>query len=171
MRIHPYIGCCGIDCALCPRFHTEGASRCPGCGGEGFSDKHPSCSLLNCCVKKKGCEVCAECGSFPCEKYKAETGERDSFVTHGKIYPNQTLTAEIGIDEFLNRQKERRDFLKTALQRYDDGRSKSFFCLAAALLSVSGLKTALKRAEGGEKLRDALLECAKKEQAELKLRK
>ncbi len=81
------------------------------------------------------------------------------------------LTAEIGIDEFLNRQKERRDFLKTALQRYDDGRSKSFFCLAAALLSVSGLKTALKRAEGGEKLRDALLECAKKEQAELKLRK
>jgi len=36
------IGCCGIDCGLCPRFHTTGTSACPGCGGLEFKEKHPS---------------------------------------------------------------------------------------------------------------------------------
>jgi hypothetical protein len=26
---HPTIGCCGIDCGLCPRYYTDGPSRCP----------------------------------------------------------------------------------------------------------------------------------------------
>lgn len=171
IRSHPDIGCCGIDCVLCPRFFTDGVSRCPGCGGEGFSAKHPSCSFITCCVKKRGHEICAECGNFPCKKYEAETGEHDSFVTHRKVFANQNLISEIGMYEFLVRQKERKDFLKTALEIYDDGKSKSFFCLAAALLSASGLKTALERAKAGENLRDVLSECAQKEQVELKLRK
>jgi len=35
------IGCCGIDCGLCPRFHTKGDSVCPGCGGENFKKNIP----------------------------------------------------------------------------------------------------------------------------------
>lgn len=41
----------------------------------------------------------------------------------------------------------RMTFLQTALVRYDDGRSKSFFCLAAALLSLESLTVALAKAE------------------------
>ena len=59
------IGCCGIDCGLCPRFHTKGDSVCPGCGGLGFKEKHPSCGFLTCCVTKKGLEVCSDCPDYP----------------------------------------------------------------------------------------------------------
>jgi len=171
LRKYPTIGCCGIDCGLCPRFYTEGASRCPGCGGEGFEDKHPPCGCITCCVKKRGLNVCAECADFPCGRFEKETGGRDSFVLHRNVMPNQRLLAEIGIDEFIKRQHERISFLETALSRYDDGRSKNLFCIAAALLSVESLKQALILAENGEPLKPVLSRFAETEGQELKLRK
>jgi hypothetical protein len=42
MKSFSYVGCCGIDCGLCPRFHTNGPSACPGCDGDNFHEKHPS---------------------------------------------------------------------------------------------------------------------------------
>jgi hypothetical protein len=148
-----------------------GTSRCPGCGGEGFEQKHPSCSFITCCVKKRGLEVCAECGDFPCKKFDKETGERDSFVTHRRVMSNQRLIAEIGLDAFLEQQAERIAFLETALERYDDGKSKNYFCLAAALLSVDSLKKALSLAGKGENLRDMLKQLAVTEGQELVLKK
>jgi hypothetical protein len=47
------IGCCGIDCGLCPRFYTIGESACWGCGGNKFKEKHPSCRYLTCCTIEK----------------------------------------------------------------------------------------------------------------------
>jgi hypothetical protein len=168
---HPTIGCCGIDCGLCPRFYTDGMSRCPGCCGEGFDKKHPSCSFITCCVKKHDLEACGQCGEFPCQKFDKETGERDSFVTHRMVMSNQRLIAEIGIDAFIDRQRKRINFLETALKCYDDGRSKSFFCLAAALLSIDSLNEALALADKGEDLKAALNRFAETEGKELKLRK
>ncbi len=171
LRKYPTIGCCGIDCGLCPRHYTEGTSRCPGCGGEGFEEKHPSCSFITCCVKKCGLEVCAECGEFPCRKFDKETGEHDSFVLHRKVMPNQQLIADIGLEAFLVQQQERIAFLKAALDHYDDGRSKGFYCIAAALLSIESLKEALRRAKDGENLRFALTRFAEAQGQELMLRK
>jgi hypothetical protein len=68
---YPTIGVCGLDCGLCPRYYTVGSSRCPGCGGPDFLNKHPSCSFITCCVKKKNHEVCAECSEFQCSKFKS----------------------------------------------------------------------------------------------------
>jgi len=167
----PTIGCCGIDCGLCPRYYTDGASRCPGCGGEGFERKHPSCAFITCCVKRRGFEVCAECGEFPCRKFDKETGERDSFVTHRRVMENQRQIAEAGLDAFLEQQKERVVFLETALKDYSDGKSKGFYCIAAALLSVEGLNNTLSLAKQGESLRDALTRIAETEGQDLKLRK
>jgi hypothetical protein len=164
----PTIGACGIDCGLCPRHYTDGASRCPGCGGEGFGQKHPPCGFLTCCVKK-GLAVCAECGEFPCKRFDREDGRRDSFVLHRRVMPNQYLIREIGLDAFLAKQAERMAFLGAALSRHGDGRSKGFYCMAAALLSAEGLIKALDRADNGEKLRTALNECAAAEGQELKL--
>ena len=82
------IGCCGIDCGLCPRFYTKGDSVCPGCGGPDFKEKHPSCGYLTCCSIKKGLEVCSECDEYPCSRYDAEKKGLDSFVTHKKVFPN-----------------------------------------------------------------------------------
>jgi len=168
---HPTIGCCGIDCGLCPRHYTDGKSRCLGCGGENFEQKHPPCGYLSCCVKKKGLSVCAECGEFPCKRFNKEDGERDSFVLHRRIIPNNKLIREIGIDAFLMRQSKRIAFLEIALKRHDEGRSKNFYCIASALLSVESLKKALNRADKGENLREILNQYADREEQELKLKK
>src|SRR5512145_448571 len=67
LKKYETIGCCGIDCGLCPRFHTKGDSACPGCGGVNFKEKHPSCGFVTCCVIKNGMEVCADCKDYPCK--------------------------------------------------------------------------------------------------------
>ena len=166
---YPTIGCCGIDCGLCPRYYTDGSSRCPGCAG----DEGPfSCGYITCCVKKHGLSVCAECSEYPCAKYEdREKIEKDSFVSHKRMFRNQEKIREHGLDVFLAGQAERIAFLNTALERYNDGRSKNFFCIAAALLTTDSLMNALQRAENGENLRAILSEYGEAEGQELKLRK
>ena len=36
LKKYPIIGACGLDCGLCPSFHSGGDKPCPGCCGEGF---------------------------------------------------------------------------------------------------------------------------------------
>lgn len=170
LRKYPTIGCCGIDCGLCPRFYTVGASRCPGCCGEGFEEVHPPCGFITCCMKKHGLNVCAECVDFPCKRFEKETGERDSFVLHRKVMPNQHLIAEIGIGEFVKRQQERISFLETALAHYDDGRSKSLFCIAATLLSAESLKQSLSLAENGAPLKTILNRFCRRRRASVEVK-
>ena len=168
---HPTIGCCGIDCGLCPRYYTDGSSRCPGCGGNGFEKKHPSCSFITCCVKKKGLEACGECDEYPCSKFDKETGCGDSFVLHRKILPNQEFIKESGLLAFLEQQEKRIAFLETSIGNYNDGRSKNLYCIAAALLSIEGLNQAISLAKQGESLKEVLVQIAETEGQELRLKK
>jgi len=140
----PTIGCCGISCGLCPRFYTEGGSKCPGCGGDGFEKVHPPCSYKTCCAEKHGLEICSQCAEYPCQKFADIVKiERDSFVTHKRVFKNHEMVRDLGFDEFVKVQNNRVSLLRTMLENYDDGRSKSFYCLAAALLSVENLRAAL----------------------------
>ncbi len=140
IKVYNTISCCGIDCGLCPRYHTRGDSVCPGCDGPGFSDKHPSCGFISCCVVKRGLETCAECGDYPCKRFDAEKSGYDSFVTHQRVFANLNMIKSGGYDDFLSQQLMRMNILKDMLERFDDGRSKSFFCLSCALLPVDKLK-------------------------------
>ena len=171
LKNHPTIGCCGIDCGLCPRYYTDGSSCCPGCGGERFDQKRPSCGIITCCVKKKGLEVCGECGDYPCDRFDKFTGCGDSFVSHQKMLPNHEIIKEKGLNAFLEQQAKRIVFLETALREHNDGRSKNFYCIAAALLSLDGLNHALMLAEQGEPLKEVLIRIAETEGQELKLKK
>jgi hypothetical protein len=112
-NIYPIIGVCGLDCGLCPRYYTAGTSKCPGCCGPDFFNKHPSCSFITCCVKKKNLEACAECNEFPCSKFDfwKEDGEGvyDSFLTYKKVMPNLDFIKEHGIEEFIEQQKKRNE--------------------------------------------------------------
>lgn len=45
-----------------------------------------------------------------------------------------------GMKNFLLQQKARKQVLRKFLNRYDDGRSKSFYCLSCALLPVNDLQ-------------------------------
>ena len=146
IKTHPTLGCCGLDCGLCPRYYTVGNSRCPGCCGPDFWQKHPSCSFITCCVKKRNLEVCAECSEFPCSKFK-DAGKYDSFLTYKRVIQNLDFIKEHGVEEFIEQQKKRIELLLIMLKHFDDGRSKSFYCIATTLLSIKDLRSALDNAE------------------------
>ncbi|MBP1663725.1 MAG: hypothetical protein H6Q19_865 [Bacteroidetes bacterium] len=140
MKKENKIGCCGIDCGLCPRFYTIGSSACPGCCGLNFREKHPTCGFVTCCVNKKGLETCADCDEFPCSRFDKERHGFDSFVTHQKVFSNLNDIKTGGLKFFIDRQRIRMELLKDFLARFDDGRSKSFYCLACALLPIDRLQ-------------------------------
>ena len=150
-KTYPTIGCCGLDCGLCPRYYTAGVSRCPGCAGPDFFNKHPSCSFITCCVTKKNFEVCAECPEFPCSKFKSDEEyqqlkESSSYPSCKKVMPNLNFIKEHGIKKFIEQQKKRIELLETMINNFDDGRSRSFFCKATALLDLKNLGNSLDEA-------------------------
>jgi hypothetical protein len=148
-KAFPTVGCCGLDCGLCPRYYTVGSSRCPGCAGPEFFEKHPSCGYITCCVKKRGLEVCSQCEEFPCSRFEpwlANCGEHDSFVTHRQVSANLDFIRTHGVDNFMKQQNRRIGMLETMLQHFDDGRSRSFYCIAATLLPIEDLEASLAKA-------------------------
>ena len=151
IKIYPTIGVCGLDCGLCPRYYTIGSSKCPGCCGPNFFNKHPSCSFIACCVKKKNLEVCAECSEFPCSKFKSDEEyqqlkESSSYPSYKKVMPNLNFIKEHGIKKFIGQQKKRIKLLETMIENFNDGRSRSFFCKAACLYDLTSLESSLNEA-------------------------
>jgi len=189
IKKHPTLGCCGLDCGLCPRYYTVGSSRCPGCCGPNFFNKHPSCAYITCCVKKRKLEVCAQCDEFPCSKFDSWLVggvEYDSFVTHKKAHLNMIFIRKYGIKKFIEQQSLRIRLLETMLKDYNDARSKSFYCIATTLLPIKDLKISLDESEQkirvhkiktddlktkSKILKEYLNNFATKEGIELKLRK
>jgi hypothetical protein len=150
-KIYPTIGVCGLDCGLCPRYYTVGASRCPGCCGPEFFSKHPSCSFITCCVKKKNLEVCAQCSDFPCSKFSSDEEyqqlkESSSYPSYRKVMPNLNFIKEHGIEKFAEQQKKRIELVETMIVDFDDGRSRSFYCKSAALLDLTTLENSVDKA-------------------------
>ena len=142
VKEHPTIACCGLDCGLCPTYYTKGPSRCPGCCGPGFSEKHPSCSIITCCVKKKKYETCADCQDFPCSKLD-KWDLSDSFISHKVSLSNLRTIKKDGINKFAEQQKRRIKLLEELLDNYNEGRSKSFYCIAMALLPIHEIEKAI----------------------------
>ncbi|NIM46552.1 MAG: DUF3795 domain-containing protein [Candidatus Aenigmarchaeota archaeon] len=145
---YPEIGVCGLSCRLCPAYQREGKSRCPGCKTN-FRLFGP-CPMLHCAIKKKGVEFCWECEeSKTCEKWKKH---RESGKNHDSFKCYQTLEKDInfiekhGVKEFKKTQEEREELLKQMLKEFNEGRSKSYFCIAATVLEVDKLKETIIRA-------------------------
>lgn len=70
---------------------------------------------------------------------------------------NLRFIREHGIQKYLEQQTRRMGLLETMIQNFDDGRSKSFFCRAAALLDMNDLEKALDEATdaiAGAQIRD-----------------
>jgi hypothetical protein len=147
----PTIGCCGLDCGLCPRYYTVGPSRCPGCCGPDFFSKRPSCSFITCCLKKKSLETCAECSGFPCSKFKSDEEYQQmklssSYPPDRKIMSNLNFIKEKGLKKFIEQQQRRIRLLEIMIEDFDEGRSRSFFCKAAALLDLTSIQNSINKA-------------------------
>ena len=136
-RRYPLFSACGLNCGLCPRYYTEGESRCPGCGGEDFSLKHPSCGILSCC-RRHGQQYCGLCEQYPCNRYEGAC-LYDSFITHKNQLIDLGKAKEYGLDAYEAELDQKVALLKILLADYDDGRKKSFFCLAVNLLDLQDI--------------------------------
>lgn len=146
---HAEIGVCGLSCRLCPAYHRETKSRCPGCKSE--YRMGAACPFHNCAVKKKGIEFCGFCEeNKTCEKWRKnrEMGKKgDSFLCYQKVEDNIAFIQKNGIAKFENEQKTREHLLREMLAEFNEGRSKTYYCIAATVLETKELRQALNEAK------------------------
>jgi len=149
---YPEIGVCGLSCRLCPGYVMKTKSRCRGCKTE-WRLGGP-CSILHCAVKRN-IEFCGDCEeSRACEKWKRhrEMGKKyDSFKCYKKLEDDIAFMEKYGLAEFRKSQKVREKLLWKMLDEFNEGRSKSYFCLAATVLEVGELENALAEARRDSK--------------------
>lgn len=137
-RREPAFSLCGLNCCLCPRYHTSGSSRCPGCGGPDFYSLHPSCSVINCNDRHDKAEYCFQCGEYPCEKYRASAAA-DSFISYRNVVADMAA-ADRDLEVYLSGLRRKLGILERLLKEYDEGKSKGFYCLAVNLLPLPELE-------------------------------
>jgi hypothetical protein len=180
---YPEIGICGLSCRLCPSYNTEAKSRCLGCKSEGRIAV--GCPFITCALKKKGIEFCWDCEeNETCEKWKKhrETGKKaDSFKCYQKLEEDIAFIQMNGVAEFEKTEVAREELLKEMLQEFNEGRSKSYYCIAATVLEINELKDALSKSaqvskgmaikEKSKLLHAKLDEIAERKDYYLKLRK
>jgi hypothetical protein len=147
--LYPEIGICGLSCRLCPRYHTEGESRCSGCKTE--SRMGAGCPFITCAMKKKHVEFCGDCpDSHVCDRWKKHreaAKSHDSFKCYLKLEEDIAFIRRHGIRQFEEDQKNREALLKIMLQEFNEGRSKSYYCIAATILTPVELRDALDEAK------------------------
>jgi hypothetical protein len=146
---YPEIGICGLSCRLCPMYNTEAESRCAGC--KSVSRMVVGCPFITCAVKKKGIEFCWQCTeSKACKKWKKhrEAGKTaDSFKCYQKLEEDIAFIQKNGITAFEKLQKKREKLLKMILDDFNEGRSKSYYCIAATVLGIEELEDSLNQAK------------------------
>jgi len=138
---------CGLYCGLCPRFQSKAPSRCLSCH---LGEQHSYCSVYRCCVTKRGFFTCADCDEYPCERLLRVLGVEeglDSFISHKPSLPNLDRIREIGLETYLDEQRERRLLVEQLLAEYNEGRSMSFYCVACALMPPDLIRQAIDEME------------------------
>jgi Protein of unknown function (DUF3795) len=179
---YPEIAVCGLSCRLCPAYHRETKSRCPGCKTE--YRMGAACAILRCAMKKniEFCGLCNEHEGCPKWTKLREAGKlADSIKCYQTLEDDIAFIEKNGLANFRKTQIERESLLKELLKGFDEGRSKSYYCIAATVLTTDELKAALKKARAipeGRDIKDkaksmhAILdETAEKNSYCLKLRK
>jgi len=146
---YPKIGVCGLSCRLCPMYNTDTKSRCSGC--KSTTRIAVGCPFITCAVKKKGIEFCWDCTEKKtCEKWMKhrDAGKKiDSFKCYQELEKDISFIQKNGISEYEKIQKNREHLLKEILKDFNEGRSKSYYCIAATVLETEELKEALTRAK------------------------
>ena len=130
---------CGLNCELCP-MRLDG--YCPGCGG-GIGNQ--SCAIAKCSLRHDKVEYCFLCSEYPCERYDG-IDEYDSFITHQRQLRDAVKAQKIGIEAYCKEQHKKAEILQTLLSDYNDGRKKTFYCVAVNLLPLQDIENAIKHA-------------------------
>jgi hypothetical protein len=137
-------GYCGMPCALCTRYRTEGKSRCPGCSHDGYYTE--PCKVHHCC-REKQLKHCAQCGTYPCRRLGNMSDFSDLNTNHVKERTGKSIIAD-GFEAWYQDYKERADLLTVALERYNNGRMKRYLCELFIQQDIGTLRTIMQKAEG-----------------------
>jgi hypothetical protein len=151
LKRYPFVGACGLDCGLCPRYRTSGSSKCPGCAGKDFEQEHPPCGFITCCVKQKHLETCAQCPDRAnCQRVRRileGSKQGDSFISYRPLASNCAFVQKNGIEKYTRQVMAKMKLLDHLLEHFDEGRSKTFYCTSCQLLPLDALKLALDEVE------------------------
>jgi hypothetical protein len=139
-REYPLFSLCGLNCGLCPRYQTNGMSKCPGCGGPGFHLKHPTCAIITCNKKHDNIEYCFQCSSYPCKRY-CKSSKADSFISYRNVIIDFKKANNNGIDNYKMELNEKVNILEYLIKNYNDGKRKGFYCVAINLLNLPDIKS------------------------------
>jgi hypothetical protein len=142
------IGVCGLSCRLCPAYHRETKSKCGGCKSE--YRMGAACPFHNCAVKKKRIGFCGFCDeNNTCanwRKFREAGQQHDSLLSYQRLEDNIAFIQKNGMEEFEKRQKAREKLLRAIIMEFNEGRSKTFYCIAATVLEIGELERALEEA-------------------------
>lgn len=105
---------------------------CPGCGGGAGNQ---TCAIARCSLQHDHIEYCFRCPEFPCSHYVG-VEEYDSFITHQHQLSDLERANEIGVEAYNNELSKKTDILRILLSDFDDGRKKTFYCVAINLLPL-----------------------------------
>lgn len=130
---------CGLNCSLCP---MRLGGYCSGCGG---GPGNQSCAIAKCSLQHDGVEYCFLCPEFPCEKYDGAE-DYDSFITHQRLLRDIQRVNEIGIEAYHKEQTRKTEILQTLLAEYNDGRRKTFYCVAINLTPLQQIESIMEQA-------------------------
>ncbi len=133
---------CGLNCGLCP---MQIRGKCSGC----FTDSpcYPSCSIAPCSVRHGNIDYCYQCAEYPCRRYE-DIDKHDSLISHRNQKKDLAKAKEIGIEAYLDEQRDKRMILDRLLDEYDDGTKDVFFCLAVNMMEADDLSDLLRAAAG-----------------------
>lgn len=130
---------CGLNCRLCPMYL---GGNCPGCGG---GPGNQSCTIAKCSLQHDKVEYCFLCPDFPCLRYE-DAGKYDSFITHQRQLSDIKRAQVIGIEDYNREQLRKSEILQILLSEYNDGRRKTFFCLAINLIPLPDIEKIMNEA-------------------------
>ena len=82
--------------------------------------------------------------NIPARNLKA-LDNSDSFITHKNQLTDFDKVKNIGLDAFKAELNSKVELLKGFLMNFDDGRRKSFFCIAVNLLDLQDLKRVMEQ--------------------------
>ncbi len=108
------------------------------------------CPFITCALKKKGIEFCWNCEEHEiCEKWRKhrEAGKKaDSFTCYQKLEDSIAYIRRYGVEKFEEMQKIREHLIHEMVREFNEGRSKSYYCIAATVMEIEELKEALNKA-------------------------
>lgn len=129
-RHDPLFSLCGLNCGLCS---MKLGGHCPGCGMG-----NRSCKLARCSLSHGEVEYCFQCGDYLCEEYE-QIDDYDSFISHRNQKADLEKAKRIGMEAYNREQEEKGKILHMLLKNYNDGRRKTFYCIAVNLLELDDI--------------------------------